>query len=253
MNELLKQNVLQSGVYEFYKEFQHTAFLYDQDKVAKEVFDYYLEQYQALPIEQIQVCKSIYDSSRSRAKRLRHKIETWAKHGYVYFLTFTFKDSILTNTSADTKRQYVRRFLKSQDFVFCANQDFGGKFGREHYHAVICSKEKLPGTLKKSKDGWYLDSPIFHRWNDKIGFVNVQGPILMTDETKKDSLKVSKYVSKCSNHALKETAQRSSLVYSRNKPTWYNIQDSSLGSSDGFIELTEEDLTDLPFFIDENA
>ena len=87
--------------------------------------------------------KRVLDAHYQRTCRLKNKIEAyttfWAriKYGDCVFLTLTFNDKTLATTSAETRRRYVARFLSNQCPNYVANIDYGGKRGREHYHAVI--------------------------------------------------------------------------------------------------------------------
>lgn len=196
---------------------------------------------------ELQECWRLYENNRKRAKRLRRKIEVWSRYGYVYFITLTFKDSVFADTNADTRRQIVRRYLSTRGFVYCANIDFGGQFGREHYHAIICAQEPLQGTQDAHKGNVLYNCPDFTEWNEKRGFTCIQGPILVKDSKDENSLKIAKYTAKASNHALKETTRHTRLVYSRGGIPW---RQKELPKWDGFFTVTEDDLMDLPFDAD---
>lgn len=131
-----------------------------------------------------------------RKKRLSKRIEKYLKSGECLFVTLTFTDEVLEKTSADTRRQYVRKFLKENSDRYVANIDFGEKNGREHYHAVIqCDKLNL-------------DS-----WRNKCGNLKVEK--IRVDE--KAPERIGKYISKLTNHAIKETTRRNALIYSVDK------------------------------------
>lgn len=115
--------------------------------------------------------------------------------GKCLFLTLTFTDSTLSSTTPETRRKYVRRFLKSQCPVYVANIDFGGKNGREHYHALVRSEK--------------IDYRLWH----KLGAI--KGEHVRTSET--DLTRTAKYIAKLSKHAIKETAGKGvRIIYSRN-------------------------------------
>lgn len=109
------------------------------------------------------------------------------------FLTLTFNNKTLNNTSSDTRRKYVRRFLKENCVCYVANKDFGGRNGREHYHAVVLVKGQLNYT------------------NWSYGALN--GQKIRLNGT--SNTKLAKYVSKLTNHAIKKTCKRNVLIYSR--------------------------------------
>lgn len=134
-------------------------------------------------------------ASCNRATRLRKRIESMLLNGDCLFLTLTFNDNTLSNTSDNTRRQLVSRYLKTFNCQYVANIDYGGKNGREHYHAVINSSS--------------ID---LSAWR-KYGNINVQRVRNKSIELSKTRL--SKYISKLSNHAIKETTRRCCLIYSR--------------------------------------
>lgn len=164
------------------------------------------------------VCRAIYNNHKSRSSRLRKKIEKWNTIGSLYFLTLTFSPDALERSSEDSRRQAVRRYLSDLGLLFCANVDFGDQNQREHYHAVICSPEDLPGSWVKDKGQLFLSSPFFEAWASGYGFYNLQR-ILLDPETC-DSKRISKYISKLTNHALKKSATGSRFICNRKIPSW---------------------------------
>ena len=133
-------------------------------------------------------------SNYEQTKRLKKRIErmlTTSKN--CVFLTFTFTDDVLAKTSSETRRQYVRKWLKQVSSKYVANIDFGGKNGREHYHGV-CDSRVDPKT-----------------WS--YGACNVQK--VRYNPNDKSGVKLAKYVAKLTNHAIKETTKRCHLIYSR--------------------------------------
>lgn len=117
-------------------------------------------------------------------------------NGSCIFLTLTFRDDVIKETNANTRRVAVRRYLKQYNCMYVANIDFGDDeryTHREHYHALInCNKVDYKS--------WTYGNIDFER----VRFKN-------SDTT----TKLSKYICKLSNHAIKETTKRSSLIYSR--------------------------------------
>lgn len=135
--------------------------------------------------------EKINHASYHRVKRLKNRISSFLEDGSCCFLTLTFRDDILATTSPETRRTYIRRFLKSFNVPFIANKDFGKDFGREHYHAVI----KVPR----------IDLDLY-----SYGYIFAE-----TIYKSKDNVKLAKYIAKLTNHAIKETTKRSVLLYSR--------------------------------------
>lgn len=138
-----------------------------------------------------QEAKKINHARYERVRRLKFYIQRMLNYGDCQFLTFTFNNKILSSTSSKTRKTYVTRFLKNLNTLYVANIDFGKQKGREHFHAVVCA-DSIDYT---SWCGGNLDG-------EKIRY-------------KSDYAKVSQYVSKLTNHAIKETTKRNSMIYSR--------------------------------------
>lgn len=134
--------------------------------------------------------KKINHASYKRSQRLETRISKIIQKPSL-FLTLTFKNEVLETTSEETRRRYVTRFLKDFGVPYVANQDFGSKGGREHYHAILQMESINPLS-----------------W--QFGALNVK----KVRDTN-DSLALAKYVSKLTNHAIKESTKRSAIIYSR--------------------------------------
>ena len=111
------------------------------------------------------------------------------------FLTLTFNDETLRDTTDKERRVLVSRYLKSFGCSYVANVDYGKENHREHYHAVI-------NTDRIDYSSWHKYGAID---GEKIRNRNIQS----------DKTRLAKYICKLSNHAIKETTKRSSLIYSR--------------------------------------
>lgn len=138
-----------------------------------------------------------YDKYRGRIYRVRTKILSIMIIGACSFLTLTFTDEVLANTTEETRRRYVSRFLKSKCTDYVANIDYGKINGREHYHAVV--------------NGINID---MSDW-DKYGYSHCVSVGRKDDQT--TASKISKYLYKLSNHATKDTTQCKKIIYSRDK------------------------------------
>ena len=140
-------------------------------------------------------CLKINHASYYRTQRLKQRIESMLLNGSCLFLTLTFNDATLQNTTPRERRVAVSRYLKQFNCKYVANIDFGKENGREHYHAVINA-----------------DSISFDSWR-KYGNINAER--IRNRDLTCDKTKLAKYICKLSNHAIKETTKRSSLIYSR--------------------------------------
>lgn len=130
-------------------------------------------------------------SDFKRNNRLKARIHDFMSKGTCIFVTLTFRDSVLGSTSFDTRKQYVRKYLKNCSQYYVANVDYGGLHDREHYHGiVVCENVDMAG------------------W--KYGYAYCE----RIKETS-NRLRLAKYISKLANHAVKETCKRNHLIYSR--------------------------------------
>lgn len=143
----------------------------------------------------IQEARKINLASWKRVQRLKDRIRCYLLKGQCIWLTLTFSEEVLKSTSVETRRKYVSRYLKSQSDYYLANIDFGKRNEREHYHAIVVS------------DFLYTEG-----WKD-YGFTWTERIKNHIDCEKK----LAKYVSKLTNHAIKETTKRQCYIYSRTK------------------------------------
>lgn len=137
---------------------------------------------------------AINNARYKRVQRIRERVKEIVQSGSAVFVTLTFTDNVLETTTAETRKKYVSRFLKGNSSVYVANKDFGATNGREHYHAIVSSPTKIDLSQ------WF-----------QYGAINVK----KVRTTQTDLVRVSKYVGKITNHAIKQTAQRQRLIYSR--------------------------------------
>lgn len=152
---------------------EHASFLHKQDPVLwKE-------------------CQRVSNSQCKRSKRLRDRISLMLELGNCIFLTLTF-DSCLSRTTEESRKDYVNKFFSNFDTLYIANQDFGKRKGREHYHAIILA-----------------DKIDYHLWTHGT----IKG--LKVRTTEDDKKRLSKYISKLTNHAIKKTNKRQVIIYSR--------------------------------------
>lgn len=139
-----------------------------------------------------EVAISLNNARFKRIQRLKKRVEPVVFTQRAMFLTITFTDDVLESTNKETRRVYIRRYLKKNFKNYVANIDYGTKKGREHYHAIIESE-------RVDFKGW------------TYGRLNAR-PIRASDV---DVVRTSKYVAKLSNHAYKTSTKQSKLIYSR--------------------------------------
>lgn len=145
-----------------------------------------------------QECLKINNSMIKRKIRLENRILNMLFQGKCYFVTLTFSDDVLNNTTPQARKRRVRDFLKENYLEYVANIDYGSKNDREHYHAVCLYKHKFDYSK------WYnKDYP--SRFNTQ----------LIKTSVKLD--KLAEYISILTNHAIKKTTKRQPLIYSKIK------------------------------------
>lgn len=132
----------------------------------------------------------INNATYHRTIRLKKRVESIISYPSL-FLTLTFTNKVLSTTSKVTRRRYVARYLKSITNNYVANIDYGSKKGREHYHALV-QVDFIDHT------GWSYGS---------INFKTVSYESTVSRD------KLSEYISKLTNHAIKKTTKREHLIY----------------------------------------
>jgi len=195
LNYDLKSQLLNNGLYDFYKLCYNAEHMYYLLTTYGYEFPQYLIPYLFFPLDSVltlqefRECTKIFNANRSRSSRLRKKISKMLEKPCL-FLTLTFTDETLNNTSDTTRRRYIVRFLSQFNVPCIANKDYGKENGREHYHAIIQTKK--------------IDYSLYD-----LGAINGERVVCgeMTD------LRISKYISKLTNHAIKETTKQSRLIY----------------------------------------
>ena len=140
----------------------------------------------------LKIANNLNRASYQRTARLKERIREAVESGSAWFITITFNPETLSKTNEKTRRVYVSRWLKSLTPFYVANIDYGKEKGREHYHAVITSDQRPPKT-----------------WS--YGFID----ILKVKTTENDTKRISKYISKLTNHAIKHTTKSKRIIYSR--------------------------------------
>ena len=191
----LKSELLNNGIYDFYKLWCNAQNLYYLLITYAYEFPAYLIPYIDYPIEntltyeELRECKRIFDAQHHRSYRLRKRITTMIEKQCL-FLTLTFTDETLQNTNATTRRRYIVKFLSQFNVPSIANKDFGKENGREHYHSII-----------------QIDRIDYSLYD--LGAINGI-KVVVGNET---DLRIAKYIAKLTNHAIKETTKQSRLIY----------------------------------------
>lgn len=153
----------------------------------------------------LNLLRKLDSSNQRKYRRLKDKITLMLEKPCL-FLTMTFNDKILSSTTDNTRRRYIKYFLESFNVPAICNIDYGGKHdyidrngntrtatNREHYHAVI--------QLDR------IDLNLY-----KYGFIFAER-IIKCDNYGA----MAKYISKLTNHAVKVSTKRRAIMYIKNK------------------------------------
>lgn len=141
--------------------------------------------------EVVKECENYYDSIY-RMKQRVYFMFSFAGEQPVTFGTLTFTDECLENTSPETRRKYVSRYIAEHSTCYLANIDYGKENEREHYHFIAVGKFTAGD------------------WTHGFDFYKI------VRSKNSDVSRTSKYIRKLINHAKKDTAGK--LIYSRNIP-----------------------------------
>lgn len=168
-------------------------------------------------------CKEALKIIKNNNKRVK-RLKTYLKKMFqqteynarCYFITLTFVDQNLKVTSEETRRRYVARALKGTKNVvdYIANIDYGESekgTHREHYHAVILINGQL-------------DYKEFQERYQKI--TKSASYIREIRASKTSKVRLAKYLSKLTNHAIKESTKNKHLIYC--KQPCYNLIDHTI-------------------------
>jgi hypothetical protein len=139
----------------------------------------------------------LYKANERRRAKIKARITRMIETNRALFLTLTFSEKMFArNCSAETRRRYITRFLKSECSEYLANIDFGKEKHREHYHAVVVPKTSI-------------DFRKYHKIFDSA----ILGEKIRVNDS---SLKfLSTYINKLTNHALKDNGYYKRLIFSR--------------------------------------
>ena len=205
INYIDKQRVLQKGLHLVQKRLSKQTYKalksidWNKEKYSQIDFSEYNEmlklneKFKDFFGDDWNIAQRLNHNEYKRVRRLKEKMLESVLSDNALFLTLTFNSDTIARTTIPTRRRYVARYLKSQSAFYIANIDFGARNGREHYHAVVV--------------GQNIDYKAWH----SLGAIKG----LKIAPTRNDTTRVSKYVAKLTNHAIKETTKQFRLIYSR--------------------------------------
>ena len=208
INYLFKSYVLKSEEYSLFQKYSRKLYIiertnYFYNENGEQIFTYtenkewqllreWINKFSRDKPKEYKECIRLWNSHIQRVKRLKDRIETMLLSGDCLFLSITWNNDFYNKHSFNTKKRYVKSFLSSLNCPYVANLDYGKKNGRLHYHAVVQTEYLNP------KD-----------W--EFGNLDIQ----RIRNNNEDTERLSKYIAKLTNHAIKETTKRNSIIYSR--------------------------------------
>lgn len=151
------------------------------------------EQFKTQYGELAHVAFQVNRASYQRMVRLKKRVAEAIITGNAIFLSLTFNNATLNNTTPKQRRTIVSRFLKANSTNYVANIDYGKLHGREHYHAILFGK--------------YINLSQWQKYGGK--------KLKHCGHGTMDIIKLAKYVNKLTNHAIKETTRTPRIIYSR--------------------------------------
>lgn len=178
------------------------------EKYLRYIHFYFAKTY---PPEYLDEVERINNATYERTRRLRAKINWLLQNFQCSFLTFNFNDYTLSLDAA-YRRTLIQRTCVALDTYYIGNIDFGSSeeyvdengctrlgTSREHYHVLVAKRCDTR-----------TDSTLFD-YCQKYGHVYVESCRM----SREDVSRLSRYTAKLANHAVKSTAQRSALLFSR--------------------------------------
>lgn len=150
------------------------------------------------------ILKNISSADYQRLKRLSLCIKKMFRKANknnlkVRFLTFTISPEALEKYKLSYFRKSVCDYLSKNYEEYIANIDYGKENERVHFHALVLENHKV-------------DKEIFLKFTNKFGYVKNK-PVKTDLE---DRRRLSKYILKLTNHAVKNTTKQNRVIYCRN-------------------------------------
>lgn len=185
--------LLENGTYKNYinqrKQFfrNGVVFVDDYGQLDTSLFD--------IPKNDLIICERIRKCYKEQREKVEdHIMYLFTKTNYdLYFVTFTFTDTALNETKAETRKQNIRRLLtRTDDYIL--NIDYGKQTDREHYHSIVAVKK---GTYETRTENGHIKLSFLD--NYRMGTYDVQ-MIRKTDDDKK---RLSRYIAKLTMHSMK--------------------------------------------------
>ena len=196
MNNSYKSILIESGIYNEYMLYAKAQSCYFMTieygyKFPDKLVPYFNSDFTSIfSMDDFKLCRNIYDSYRQRVYRLKKKISKMLESSCL-FLTLTFTNEYLLSTSESERRKAIIDYLSQFGVPCIANIDFGKINEREHYHAIL-----------------QIDSIDYHSYT----FGDINGKRVRNNDLSSQD-RISAYISKLTNHAIKETTKGRRIIY----------------------------------------
>lgn len=175
-----------------------------------------------------EICKK-WAKTHQRRRRIRKYINEMAlTFPRLMLCTLTFNDVLMT-TSEESRKQYVSRYLNSVCADYFACIDFGGKLGREHYHAIIAADYPMQYVGKHKRRECYDFKDESKRWSN--GWAN----FTYIDTSGANVYKVLGYAMKSVNYAFKAADSGYKPFHKRGVYHCKTTEDWSVITDDTFL------------------
>lgn len=160
--------------------------------------------------------KNETSAEERKRQRIIKKIYDLIKDKKAVFLTMSFNDETLKKTNAETRRRYIKNYLKNETALYILNIDYGAKKGREHYHAIVKAN-----TLKKEDFYNYRElEPIKDKVNLRAyKYGNIQADFIGKKYNFNNDKAIKETAKKLYKHAIKESTKNNKIIYSRKEPS----------------------------------
>lgn len=199
-NYVLKAKVISSGLTKVVTRVKKNEYRIENGKPVADLNTYVEDMNTLIGLVRSEIGRSeIVEAERvnhafaTRVCRLKKRIRKMIMSGSCIFITLTFRDDVLNNTSVQTRHDYIKRFLNSLHCEYVANIDYGSQNEREHYHALVRCDKVDPKSYS-------------------LGAINFKKVVATSD-----SGKLANYISKLTNHAIKNSTRGCNIMYSRLK------------------------------------
>lgn len=181
-----------------------------RDANVDRVYDEVKTEVLLIPLDRFYIFIRLLSIAKNRSMqryRLRKIVNTWFDHNYqVAFVTLNVNNNFLEKKEA-VRRKYISKFLSDHCIDYFANVDYSPNTGREHYHA--CCVLNCKDYIKTFKDEKGIQHYQFD--NFPYGFNDIQFVY------NPDVSKITDYINKLVNHAIKSSTGQSKNIMRKRK------------------------------------